>query len=305
MMTAEVIARPRATGQGGGVPARGDAAMTRATPAILPTGHVVTRDGVALFRRTLGAGPPVVFLASWSLPSDSWFAQMRTLAAAGFHCLAFDRRGHGRSADPGCGWDYDTLADDLADILDAHGIEDATLVTFSGAAGEAVRYLTRHGRGRIARLAMIGPTTPLLQAGPGNAAGLDPAMLEALRAELARDFPAWLAGAARPFGGPDVSQPMLDWVCSLALQSSLPGLLAFHRALCETDFTAELRALDLPVLVIQGECDATCPLELTGHRTAALVPGARLLVYPGAPHGLPISHADRLSADLAAFIRGD
>ncbi|HEV7266737.1 MAG TPA: alpha/beta hydrolase [Falsiroseomonas sp.] len=270
-------------------------------PTILPTGHVVTRDGVALFRRELGSGPPVVFLASWSLPGDSWFAQMQALAAAGLRCLAYDRRGHGRSAAPPAGYDYDTLADDLADVLAAHAIEGATLVTFSGAAGEAVRYLTRHGAGRVARLAMIGPTTPLLVRREGNPEGLDPAMLEALRGELARDFPAWLEQAARPFGGPHVSQATLDWVRGLALQASLPALLDFHRALSETDFTAELRALNLPVLVIQGECDQTCPLELTGRRTAALVPGARLAVYEGAPHGVPFSDAARLSADLLEF----
>ena len=272
-------------------------------PTILPTGHVVTRDGVALFRRELGEGPPVVFLASWSLPSDSWSAQMLALSAGGLHCLAYDRRGHGRSAAPATGFDYDTLSDDLADLLAAHDIEGATLVTFSGAAGEAVRYLTRHGHGRVARLAMIGPTTPLLVRRPDNPEGLDPALLETLRAELARDFPAWLEQAARPFGGPDVSTAMLDWVRVLALQASLPALLAFHRALSETDFAAELRALNLPVLVIQGEQDQTCPLALTGRRTAALVPGARLLVYPGAPHGVPFSHADRLSADLLDFVR--
>ena len=273
-------------------------------PSIRPTGHVVTRDGVALFRRDIGDGPPVVFLASWSLPSDSWFAQMQALSAAGFRCLAYDRRGHGRSADPGRGYDYDTLAEDLADVLEAHAIEDATLVTFSGAAGEAVRYLTGHGRGRVARLAMIGPTTPLLVRRKDNPDGLDPALLEALRAEIARDFPAWLEGAARPFGGPRASQAMLDWVRGLALQSSLPALLAFHHALSETDFRAELRALDLPVLVIQGEADETCPLHLTGQRTAELVPGARLLVYPGAPHGIPVSDAGRLTQDLLRFARG-
>jgi pimeloyl-ACP methyl ester carboxylesterase len=271
---------------------------------LLPTGHLVTRDGVALFRRDIGQGPPVVFLASWSLPSESWSLQMQALSSAGLRCLAYDRRGHGRSADPGRGWDYDTLADDLADMLEAHGIEAATLVTFSGAAGEAVRYLTRHGSRRVARLAMVGPTTPLLARRAENPDGIDPAMLEALRGEIARDFPAWLEQAARPFGGPRASQAMLDWVRGLALQASLPALLGFHRALSETDFRAELRALDLPVLVIQGEDDQTCPLDLTGRRTAALVRGARLLVYPGAPHGVPFSDADRLSADLLAFARG-
>lgn len=274
--------------------------MTRLTE----TGHVVTRDGVGLFCRDWGSGPPVVFLASWSLPSDSWSGQTLPLVEAGLRCVAYDRRGHGRSADPGCGYDFDTLADDLADVLEARDLTGVTLVTFSAGAGEAVRYLTRHGRGRVARLVLIGPTTPLLVRTADHPDGIDPAILEALRRdELAADFPRWLAENARPFGGPDVAEATLDWVRGLALQASLHGLLAFHRELTTADFRAELPRLDLPVLVVQGEQDMTCPLDLTGRRTAELVPGARLLVYEGAPHGVPFSHAGRLSADLLRFVR--
>ncbi len=265
---------------------------------------ICTRDGVGLFHREVGQGAPVVLLASWSLPSDSWFQPMHAMAAAGLHAVAYDRRGHGRSDDPGRGWDYDTLADDLADALEAFDLRGVTLVAMSGAAGEAVRYLTRHGRDRIARLALIGPTTPLLVQRPDNPDGIPAEALAALREELRRDFPDWLARNARAFGGPTPSGAMLDWICGLARQASLPFLLGFHRSLAETDFRAELRALDLPVLVIQGDADATCPLALTGAATAALVPGARLLVIPGAPHGLLVSDPDRLAAELIAFALG-
>ncbi|MBU8545250.1 MULTISPECIES: alpha/beta fold hydrolase [Roseomonadaceae] len=260
-----------------------------------------TRDGVGLFHREAGQGAAVVFLASWSLPSDSWFQQMHAMAAAGLRAVAYDRRGHGRSDDPGRGWDYDTLADDLADVLAALDLRGVTLVAMSGAAGEAVRYLTRHGRNRIARLALIGPTTPLLVQRPDNPDGIPAAALDALREELRQDFPAWLERNARAFGGPRASDAMLGWICALARQASLPGLLAFHRSLTETDFRAELRALDLPVLVVQGDADATCPIELTGAATAALVPGARLLAFRGAPHGLIVSDPERLAAELVAF----
>ncbi|MBX9592743.1 MAG: alpha/beta hydrolase [Roseomonas sp.] len=134
--------------------------------ALLPTGHVVTRDGVALFSRSAGAGPPVVLLASWSLSSLSWGPVMARLAAQGFRAMAYDRRGHGRSADPGGGMDYDTLADDLADVLAAHDLRAVTLIAMSGAAGEAVRYLTRHGASRIARLVLLGPTTRSCSSAP-------------------------------------------------------------------------------------------------------------------------------------------
>lgn len=262
-----------------------------------------TRDGVALFHRDMGEGPPVVFLASWSLPSDSWFRHMQTMVAGGLRAVAYDRRGHGRSDDPGRGWDYDTLADDLADLLAVLDLRDATLVAMSGAAGEAVRYLTRHGRGRVARLALLGPTTPLLAQRPDNPGGIPAEALAALRAELEQDFPLWLARNVRAFGGQGPSEATLNWIRGLALQASLPFLLGFHRSLAETDFRAELRALDLPVLVIQGGADATCPIDLTGRATAALVPGASLLVYPGAPHGLIVSDPERLAADLLGFAR--
>ncbi|MBU8540114.1 alpha/beta fold hydrolase [Falsiroseomonas tokyonensis] len=263
-----------------------------------------TRDGVALFHREIGRGAPVVFLASWSLPSDSWFQAMQAVAAAGLRAVAYDRRGHGRSEDPGRGWDYDTLANDLADVLAALDLREVTLVAMSGAAGEAVRFLTRHGRDRVARLALIGPTTPLLLQRPDNPEGIPAEALVALRAELRRDFPDWLARNARAFGGPGPSQAMLDWIRGLARQASLPFLLGFHQSLAETDFRAELRALDLPVLVIQGDADATCPIELTGRPTAELVPGARLLLRPGAPHGLIVSDPDWLAAALVEFATG-
>ena len=276
--------------------------MPRRAPSIASAGQVVTRDGVALFHRDWGGGAPVVFLASWSLASDSWAYQMMAMRAAGLRAVAYDRRGHGRSADPGRGYDFDTLADDLADVLEALDLRGATLVTFSAGAGEAVGYLTRHGAGRVSRLALVAPTTPLMARTEDNLDGIDPAVFDAfVRDEVLRDWPRWVEDNARAFAGPEVSEPMLAWVKGMALRPSLLALAEFHRALSRTDFRAELPRLDLPVLVIQGDRDATCPLDLTGRRTAALVPGARLLVYNGAPHGLFVSHAERLNADRLAF----
>ncbi|SFK60096.1 alpha/beta fold hydrolase [Falsiroseomonas stagni] len=273
--------------------------------ALLPTGPIVTRDGVALFTRAAGAGPPVVLLASWSLSSLSWGPVMARLAAQGFRALAHDRRGHGRSADPGGGMDYDTLAEDLADVLAAHDLHAVTLVAMSGAAGEAVRYLTRHGASRIARLVLIGPTTPLLVQRPDNPLGIPAEALAALRATLLDDFPRWLAENARPFGGPDASDARLDALRADALTASLPALLAFHQSLAEIDFRAELATLGLPLLVIQGAADATCPLDLTGRPTTALVRGAGLLVVPGGTLGLVASHPALVAAEIAAFARGE
>jgi non-heme chloroperoxidase len=281
----------------------------RRAPTVDAAGHVVSRDGVALFHRDWGepGAAPVVFLASWSLASDSWASQMMAMRAAGLRAVAYDRRGHGRSADPGRGHDFDTLADDLADVLEALDLRGATLVTFSAGAGEAVRFLTRHdgaGRRRVARLALVAPTTPLMARTEDNPDGIDPAVFDAFaRDELGRDWPRWLEENARAFAGPEVSEPTLAWVKGMALRASRLALAEFHRTLTRADFRAELPRLDLPVLVVQGDADATCPLDLTGRRTATLVPDARLLVYEGAPHGLFVSHVERLNADLLAFAR--
>ena len=271
----------------------------------LATQHLVHRAGATLHCDDHGgSGPPVVFLASWSLPAASWRRQVVALGAAGLRCITYDRRGHGRSPDPGHGYDFTTLADDLAAVLDAFDVRDATLVTFSAGSGEAVRYVTRHGTARVSRLALVAPTTPLLVRRNDNPDGIDPAEFgRFVETELRSDWNGWLDRNARPFGGPAASDAELGEVKDLARQASPSALEAFYRELTAADFRQELAALRLPVLVIQGEHDLSSPPLLTGHPTAALVPGARLLVYPGAPHGLCVSHPDRLNADLLAFIR--
>ncbi|MFO1027104.1 MAG: alpha/beta hydrolase [Acetobacteraceae bacterium] len=268
------------------------------------TERVIHRNGAELHCQAVGEGRPVVFLASWSLPGESWAFQTDTLAQAGYRCITYDRRGHGHSPDPGGAYDFDTLADDLAAVLEAHAVTAGALVTFSAGSGEAVRYLTRHGDGRVSRLAMIAPTTPLLVRTPDNPQGVDPALFEAfIRDELRPDWRGWLDRNARPFGGPDVPQATLDWIIRLALQASPHALEAFHCALATTDMRQELTRLRLPVLILQGEHDLSSPLHLTGEPTAKLIPGTRLTVYAGGPHGLPYSHTDRVNADLLTFLR--
>jgi len=253
-----------------------------------------------------GSGPPVVFLASWSLPGESWRRQVDAFCAAGLRCITYDRRGHGRSPDPGGGYDFDTLADDLAAVFDAFQLDGVTLVTFSAGSGEAVRYLTRHGTGCVARLAMIAPTTPLLIWQHDNPDGIDLALFESfIETELRQDWQGWLDRNARPFGGSGATDAELEEVIALARQASPYALEAFYRELTTTDFRDELKALRLPVLVIQGDQDVSSPPHLTGHPTAALVLGARLIIYPDAPHGLCVSHPARLNADLLSFIQNE
>lgn len=275
--------------------------LARRTAAREP-GFITTDDGVGLFCRDWGAGRPVVFLASWSLPSDSWACQMLPLAERGLRCVAYDRRGHGRSSDPGRGWDFDRLADDLAAVLEALDLIGVTLVGHSMAPGEMVRYLTRHGSGRVARLAMIGTITPTLMRTPDNPDGAPPEYFEAFRTQqLMRDFPAWIDANLAPFVAPDTSPGMRVWIRDMALRASAKALHDCNRAIGTADFTDELRAIEVPTLLIHGDRDVTCPLA-TSRRTAALMPDATLKVYEGAPHGLMFTHIDRLNQDLLGFV---
>jgi len=277
-------------------------AVTRRAAAV--PGMICTSDGVGLFHRDWGEGPPVVFVASWSLPSDSWAYQMLALSEAGLRCIAYDRRGHGRSDDPGRGFDFDTLADDLAAVMDVLDLHGATLVGFSMGTGEVVRYLTRHGTARVARVALIGTTTPVLAQAADNPGGIDPVVFEAFRQEaLMRDFPGWIDASMVPFVTPETPPGLRNWIRDMALRTSGKALLECNRTLTTEDFRAELQVVTVPTLVVHGDRDETCPIELTGRPTAALVPGARLAVYEGAPHGLFLTHLDRLNADLLAFVR--
>jgi non-heme chloroperoxidase len=268
------------------------------------SGFVHTADGTSLFYRDWGTGKPIVFVASWVMPSESWSYQMAALSEQGFRCVAYDRRGHGRSSDPGRGYDFDTLADDLAAVLEALDLHDVTLVGFSMGGAEIIRYVTRHGGARVGRLVSIAPTTPLMMRRPDNPQGFDEAVLEDLHRAFEQDFPQWVEENARPFVLPETSQATIEWVKSMALKTSLKAVIDCHRMLVREDFRAELQAIDLSVLVIQGDADISSPIDLTGRPTAELIPGARLEIYEGAPHGLFITHRERLNRDLAAFAAG-
>lgn len=268
--------------------------------------EVETRDGAQLFLRDWGAGEPVVFLHGWALASDMWAYQMAPMAADGFRCVAYDRRGHGRSSDPGRGYDFDTLADDLETVLAAIDLKGVTLVGHSLASGEMVRYLTKHGSRRLSRLVFLAPAaTPGLARSPDNPNGIDPEIFESIRRnQIMQDFPKWIDDNAAPFFAPDTSPGIIDWTRAMMLRTSMRAVIDCNRAMTEANFREELRRIDLPSLVIHGTRDASAPVEMTGAPTAALIPGAELALYQGAPHGLYYTHRARLVDDLARFIRG-
>ena len=266
------------------------------------TGSIQTRDGTHLFCKEWGSGVPVVLVHSWALNSNMWQYQTVDFAEHGMRCITYDRRGHGRSDQPNAGYDTDTLADDLAEVLEALDLTNVTLVGHSMGAGEIVRYLARHGSQRVARIVLLAPTTPFLKQAPDNPDGIPVQGFEALRRTWRADFPKWMADNTPAFFTKDTSLPMQQWGISMMLPMSVPIAIACNESMVETDFRAELRAITIPALVIHGDADASAPIALTGAKTAQLIPHCEYKVYAGAPHGLFVTHKDRLNADIIAFV---
>jgi non-heme chloroperoxidase len=267
--------------------------------------YLETRDGQQLFFKDWGAGTPIVFLAAWALPSDMWDYQMTPLSEQGFRCIAYDRRGHGRSSHAGRGYDYDTLADDLATVLDALDLRGVTLVGMSMAAGEMVRYVTRHTARRIARLMFVAAdATPIRMQTADNPGGIPVERADAFRRQiLLRDYPNWMEENRQPFFVPETSRQMQEWVRSMMLRTSMKALIECSRSVMTTDFRAELPRITVPALLVHGDKDVSAPIDVTGRPTATLIPGARLELYAGAPHGLFLTHMERLTNDIRAFAK--
>jgi non-heme chloroperoxidase len=263
---------------------------------------IAAKDGAELYWHEWGAGAPILFLNSLGCGSRMWDYQVAAFADEGFRCIGFDRRGHGRSDQPARGYDFDTFADDVAALVDALDLSGLTLIAHSMAGGEAVRYLTRHGGSRVARLVLIAPTTPMLLKTDDNPNGAPKAGFEALWAQWRRDHPKWIADNVAPFFIPETSPAMMGWGVTL-LQTSLPITLACSRAMVQADFRAEMPRIDVPTLIVHGDRDRSAPIELTGKPSAELIPGCRLHIYPGAPHGLMFTHKDELNADILRFMR--
>ena len=268
---------------------------------------IETADHTSLFVTDWGSGPPAVFTHAWGLRSDEFNYQVPALTEAGLRCVLYDRRGHGRSDWPASGYDLDTLADDLAAVIGHFDLHEATLVAHSLGSKEAVRYLTRHGDARIARLVLIARTTPLLRRTADNPGGLDPALIDANYAAVAANVPKWCADfeAAGPYFGtsPGASQGLVDWTTRMIVDTPLRVLLETLKLNTNVNMTEELRKVRVPTLIVHGDQDASAPLDLTGRKTAAIVDGAELIVYPGAGHGLYASDHQALNADLSEFIK--
>jgi non-heme chloroperoxidase len=260
-----------------------------------------TTDSTRLYYKDFGYGPPVVLVHAWSLSSAMWEYQLPVLLDAGHRFVAMDRRGHGRSDVPGTGYDLDTLADDLAALLERLDLREVTLVAHSMGTCEITRYLARHGSARVARAVYLGAMTPHLAGVVGRE------FIEATIAQQHADRPKWFRDSAPGyFATPQsgVSDALVDDGVATILATPLEVQTACFRTMATTDLTADLAAVDVPTLVIHGDADASAPIDVTGRPTAALLPDTRFEVYPGAPHGLYVTERERLAKDLLGFIDG-
>ncbi|MFJ2829024.1 alpha/beta fold hydrolase [Streptomyces sp. NPDC087263] len=273
--------------------------------------YVSTRDGTRLHYTDWGDGQPVVLLGTAMMDSRMWEFQAPFLAENGLRCVTYDRRGCGRSDAPWNGYDYDTLAADLADLLDHLDLRDTVLVGYAVGGGEAVRYLSRHGAERVAKLALVASTTPFMLRTPDNPDGLDLDLFEQMAAAIRQDRAKWLSGLAVPFfggGGADpdalpVSPELARWLVSTCLDASPRAGVEIYRTLFTTDQRAETAKVEVPTLVIHGAADLGAPYALCGPRTAELIEGSTFLSYEDAAHGLFATHAERLNNDLLEFVR--
>ena len=258
---------------------------------------------------TGGEGRPVVLIHGWPLSGAAWEHQVPALAAEGFRVVTYDRRGFGRSAKPGSGYDYDTLSDDLAGILEDLDLSDATIVGFSMGGGEVARYLSRHGAGRLRSAVFASAVPPYMMKTDDNPDGpLTQTKAEEMEAALRRDRPEFFDGFTRDFFTADgklkVSEEERRKAVELYLQSDQTAALGCMEAFGTTDFRDDMKAETLPVLVLHGDADGIVPIEGSGRRTHDAIPGSSLHVIAGAPHGCNVSHAEEFNRALIAFLKG-
>jgi non-heme chloroperoxidase len=269
---------------------------------------ITTPDGTEIYYKDWGSGPVVTFSHGWPLSADAWDGQLLFLAQRGYRVIAHDRRGHGRSSQPSAGNDMNGYADDLAAVIEALDLHDATLVGHSTGGGEVARYIGRHGTERVAKAALISAVPPVMVQSDANPEGLPIDVFDGLRAGLVKDRSQFYKDLATPFygankPGADVSQGVLEQFWLWSMQSGIMNAYESIRAFSETDFTEDLKKIDVPTLVLHGEDDQIVPVKDSAHKSARLITDVTEIYYPGAPHGLTDTHADQFNADLLAFLQ--
>jgi non-heme chloroperoxidase len=274
----------------------------------MSTGRVTTQDGAEIFYKDWGMGQPVVFSHGWPLNADAWDDQLFLMASNGFRAVAHDRRGHARSSQPWDGNDMDHYADDLAAVIEALDLHDAVLVGHSTGGGEVTRYIGRHGTSRVSKAVLVGAIPPLMLKTAANPGGTPIEAFDAIRSGLAadrsqfyKDLSSSFYGANRP--GSTVSQGVRDAFWLMSMQVGFKAAYDCVKAFSETDLTGDLKKIDVPTLIIQGDDDQIVPIDDSGRLSVKIVEDAELKVYPGAPHGLFQTHKEQFNGDLLTFVK--
>jgi non-heme chloroperoxidase len=269
---------------------------------------ITTKDGTQIYYKDWGQGQPVVFSHGWPLTADAWDDQMVFLASRGYRCIAHDRRGHGRSSQPWGGNEMDTYADDMAALVTALDLNKVIHVGHSTGGGEVARYIGRHGTKRVAKAVLISAVPPLMLKTEANPGGLPIDAFDGIRAGVLADRSQFFKDLTTPFYGANrpgaqVSQGVRD---SFWLQGMLAGhkaALDCIKAFSETDFTEDLKAFDVPTLILHGDDDQIVPIGASAMLSSKLVKGSVLKVYPGFSHGMCTINKDQINTDLLAFIK--
>jgi len=271
--------------------------------------YVTTNDGVEIFYKDWGQGQPIVFHHGWPLSADDWDAQMLFFLRHGYRVIAHDRRGHGRSSQPSGGHDMDTYAADVAALAKALDLKDAVHIGHSTGGGEVTRYVARHGQGRVAKAVLVGAIPPIMLKSDTNPGGTPIEAFDGLRAQLAANRAQFYREVPIPFYG--FNRPgatVLDGVVDNWWRQGMMGAANAHyaciKAFSETDFTDDLKAIEVPVLVLHGDDDQIVPYQDAAVLSAKLLKNGTLKLYPGYPHGMLTTHADVINPDLLAFVRG-
>lgn len=285
------------------------AAKPAAATAVSKTVNSITvKDGTVIHFKDWGTGTPVVFSHGWPLQGDAWEDQMMFLASHGYRVIAHDRRGHGLSSQPWQGNNMDTYADDLATLLDALDIKGATLVGHSTGGGEVAHYIGRHGEKRVAKAVLVGAVPPQMVQSPSNPGGLPMSVFDGIRASVLADRSQFFKDLSGPFYGANrpgskVTQGQRDTFWLQGMQCGIKNAYDCIKEFSEVDYTADLKKITVPTLVVHGSDDQIVPIDAAGKASAKIIKNAKLIIYEGAPHGLPTTHKDRLNEDLLAFIK--
>lgn len=271
--------------------------------------YFTARDGTAIRYKELGAGRPVILIHGWPLSCDSWDAVMMALAEASMRAIAYDRRGFGRSDHAASGYDYDTFADDLADLIAELALDqDIGLAGFSMGGGEVARYLSRHGGKGVSAVALISSVVPFMLKTDDNPDGVPQSTFDQMTEGMTKDYRSFFTGFFKDFYGDgwiadSVPQEEKDWAWMTTMMAAKWAVLGAARAFATTDFRPDLAHFEVPTLVIHGTADKTVPIDATARVVAAQVPQARSIEYDGAAHGVFATDTDRLAHDLVSFFR--